>query len=478
MNRMSIELEKYKGKDSRHQCPACNDKSSFVYYIDTETKIPIHRTCGKCNRESGCGYHYTPKQYFIDNPKEKIERKDWTPPAPRKLEPPRPMGNLSFDLVERSNSTDSNFVRFLIDLLNDNSKVVQLCQLYKIGATKAKEVIFWQVDESNKVRTGKVMQYDPATGKRSKTQTTDWIHSRMQKAKLLTADYNLKQCFFGQHLLTDKTKTIAVVESEKTAIICSGLMPDFIWIAAGQLQGLNIDKSSCLAGRKVIFFPDLSKDGKTFDIWKAKATEIMEKYSCKIIVSDLLERNATATEREKGLDIADYLINEQQKKLQQPIIAESEPITEPEPIETPLPKPKQYARARGSEDENKDIVCPFDIVKEPPSEKREDETKHFFCAPTLSKREYRPQPKQNWSVEISEIEKYFAAVELPSQLLRLNECSTIINVRLFIDSHISTVKANNGVNVFLPHLNRLQTLKQILANNKNLQKYGTEKRTM
>lgn len=139
---------------------------------------------------------------------------------------------------------------------------------------------------------------------------------------------------------------------------------------------------------------------------------------------------------------------------------------------------RNSTRARGSEDENKDIVCPFDIVKEPPSEKREDETKHFFCAPTLSKREYRPQPKQNWNVEISEIEKYFAAVELPSQLLRLNECSTIINVRLFIDSHISTVKANNGVNVFLPHLNRLQTLKQILANNKNLQKYGTEKRTM
>jgi len=27
---MSIELQKYKGKDTRHECPGCNDKSSFV----------------------------------------------------------------------------------------------------------------------------------------------------------------------------------------------------------------------------------------------------------------------------------------------------------------------------------------------------------------------------------------------------------------------------------------------------------------
>ena len=82
-------------------------------------------------------------------------------------------------------------------------------------------------------------------------------------------------------------------------------------------------------------------------------------------------------------------------------------------VEPHQAKRKQYARARGSEDENKDIVCPFDIVKEPPSEKREkreDETKLFFCAPSILERDYRPQTKQNWSVEISELENYFAAV--------------------------------------------------------------------
>lgn len=322
---MNIELEKYKGKDTRHQCPACNDKISFVYYMETEKNTPIHKAVGKCNHESGCGYHYTPKQYFIDND----IKSEWKPSQHTKpVEPPRTMGVLNFDLVEKSASYQSNFVRFLFDIFDHNSTVnptiIRLCQSYAIGATKAKEVIFWQIDESGKVRTGKVMQYDPASGKR---QSVDWIHSRMIKAKLLPENFNLVQCFFGQHLLKlNPAATVAIVESEKTAIIASGLMPDFIWIAAGQLQGLNIDKCKCLTGRNVVLFPDLSEKKENrmtaFEVWSAKATEIMKTYQCKVIVSDILERNATGTDRQKGLDIADYLISEQRKKAGSPGLAE------------------------------------------------------------------------------------------------------------------------------------------------------------
>ena len=168
------------------------------------------------------------------------------------------------------------------------------------------------------------MQYSPEIGKR---QGVDWIHSRMIKQKQLPADFNLIQCFFGQPLLKlNTTATIAIVESEKTAIIASGLMPDFIWIAAGQLQGLNIDKCKCLTGRNVVLFPDLSEKKENrmtaFEVWQVKASEIMKAYKCKVIVSDLLERNATATDRQNGFDIADYLINEQRKKAQSPGLTE------------------------------------------------------------------------------------------------------------------------------------------------------------
>ena len=60
-------LEKYSGRASRHKCPKCGDPHSFAYYLDGNTGQPIDKTVGRCNHESGCGYHYTPKQFFIDN---------------------------------------------------------------------------------------------------------------------------------------------------------------------------------------------------------------------------------------------------------------------------------------------------------------------------------------------------------------------------------------------------------------------------
>lgn len=50
-------------------------------------------------------------------------------------------------------------------------------------------------------------------------------------------------------------------------------------------------------------FPDV--DG--FEYWAKKAKDI-EAMGCKVIVSDLLEKNATDEEREKKIDIADWLI--------------------------------------------------------------------------------------------------------------------------------------------------------------------------
>lgn len=71
-------------------------------------------------------------------------------------------------------------------------------------------------------------------------------------------DFELKQCLFGEHLLRDKAKPIAIVESEKTAIIASVYLPQFIWLAVGSLTNLNAEKCSVLKGRTVTLFPDLN----------------------------------------------------------------------------------------------------------------------------------------------------------------------------------------------------------------------------
>ena len=69
---------------------------------------------------------------------------------------------------------------------------------------------------------------------------------------------------------------------------------------------------------------------------------------------------------------------------------------------------------------------------------------------------------ENWSNTITELETYFKNIQIPAQPVKLNQCSTIENIQLFIDGHLSTLKTNNGKPYFLPYLERLQKLRQML----------------
>jgi hypothetical protein len=73
---------------------------------------------------------------------------------------------------------------------------------------------------------------------------------------------------------------------------------------------------------------------------------------------------------------------------------------------------------------------------------------------------------QNWDAEILELENYFTGITLPKKPLKLNNCSMITDCSLFIESHIAMVKGNAATNIFLPYLNRIQDLKEILINHK------------
>jgi len=201
---------------------------------------------------------------------------------------------------------------------------------YALGATKNKEVIFWQIDITGKVRTGKIMQYNPATGKRLKHESgaIDWVHNKLKKSGVLPEDFNLQQCFFGEHLLTlYPDKSVAIVESEKSALIASALIPNMIWLAAGNINGLSIEKCKVLKHRNVILYPDLG----AYEKWKEKAKLLNSELPSpqgeglgvrsgvrfKITVSNLLEDEATDTDRSNGLDIADYMIEEMKTKTSQ-----------------------------------------------------------------------------------------------------------------------------------------------------------------
>jgi len=304
-------LQPYKGKETRHDCPSCKAKLSFTQYLDGNTHKPIHDLVGKCNRESKCGYHYTPKQYFIDNPSAVETRhassNNSLPLVAKQPILPQPPSTIPFSYVQKSSSYKSNFVRFLCEFLTVEQMTL-IGENYALGATKNKEVIFWQIDIHGKIRTGKIMQYNPETGRRLKHESgaIDWVHNKLKKSGTLPEEFNLQQCFFGEHLLTlYPDKTVAVVESEKSALIASAVFPDFVWLGAGNIHGLSIEKCQVFKGRDVMLYPDLG----AFEKWSLKASEIHEKYNCKVTVSTLLEDEATDTDRANGLDIADYIIS-------------------------------------------------------------------------------------------------------------------------------------------------------------------------
>ena len=64
-------LEPYKGIATRHTCPACHRKRCFSRYIDTEKPIRFSNHVGRCDHEQKCDYHFTPREFFEQNPTEK-----------------------------------------------------------------------------------------------------------------------------------------------------------------------------------------------------------------------------------------------------------------------------------------------------------------------------------------------------------------------------------------------------------------------
>ena len=70
--------------------------------------------------------------------------------------------------------------------------------------------------------------------------------------------------------------------------------------------------------------------------------------------------------------------------------------------------------------------------------------------------------KEDWSVEITEIEAFFSTVPLPTIPIKLNEATTILDLKRFVENHLGIVKANDGKIRFKPYLDRLQTLKNVL----------------
>ena len=320
MNGYRFHLQKYR-PGSKTACPECGRKACFTRYIDEAGEISFPDNVGICDHINSCGYHYTPKEYLRDNPtvKEKLneqERNGGTPIVAKALAKPQPeqeprISFLPSDWVEQSmRRYDINPLYRYFTKVAGKEDTDRLFRLYRVGTSRmwGGAAVFWQTDRDGNVRAGKIMGYDAETGHRVKEpfNQVSWVHSVRK-----LPDFRMKQCLFGEHLLSDNSaamsaKPVAIVESEKTALVAAHFIPDFIWLATGGIHGcFNGEAMQVLDGREVILFPDL----KATEEWRQRLP-MLESVCRRATCSDLLERIATNEQRSLGLDIADFLLME------------------------------------------------------------------------------------------------------------------------------------------------------------------------
>lgn len=351
----------------KHICPSCN-KRTFVLYVDNETGNYLTENFGKCDRLTNCQYHNAPskgkKAFYIpflslkmvSNKAHKLTDVNGIISI---VPNSQILGQTKNDcwisewflknslipyLSNESKYFDTDEIGFVnvvtakepnleitksfhglellekmyaekpqIDNLSEflkihfsEEEIFTAKQKYFITGTShfwSNSTAFWQIDEKEKIHACKIMLYDRFTGERIKKPYNhiNWLHNAIKEP-----NFNLCQCLFGLHRITeDYQKTIAIVESEKTAIIMSIFIPDYIWIATGSKQNLKYELLKPIKKRNIVLFPDKGE----YIYWLNIATEL-NALRFKIAVSEIIE----ISDYPKGYDLADVYINEVELK--------------------------------------------------------------------------------------------------------------------------------------------------------------------
>ena len=256
-------LQKYSGRNSRHTCPACGRPHCFSLYVDAAGN-PLASNVGRCEHLNSCGYHRTPAQYFAENPQEH-EREKYRPAEPQRQKKEVRTDYIPFDLIQKSEGTANGLMRYLSKFFAQED-LAKVTKMYHLGSTRRGEIIYPQIDHGGLCRTGKVMAYgaDGHRVKRSECDAVDWLHARLMRQQGKAAsDYHLRQCLFGEHLLSQRPNDlVCVVEGEKSAVIASLVFPQYVWVATGGKYGLSAEMCKPLAGRDVLVYADADAVGE------------------------------------------------------------------------------------------------------------------------------------------------------------------------------------------------------------------------
>ena len=223
----------------------------------------------------------------------------------------------------RADSLDA-FQPFLAAGKLSEDQMHDACQRYHLGQTRSGIPMFWMIDDMN-------TPLDAHIGDR-------WISTLLKNREPLINAWHVAHCLFGLHLLAHaeahtgdwrncsiaKPKAsnatggpvtsvrpavtpISIVESESSAIVLSALFPETIWLAYATTTHLVPDLFAPLEGHIVTIYPNTDPTLSTYLFFQDLVTLTLQQYDLDITISPLLEDNATPTQKERNIDLLDYL---------------------------------------------------------------------------------------------------------------------------------------------------------------------------
>ena len=236
----------------------------------------------------------------------------------------------SMKMVEACRADDFDFFRPWIEAGKITvEQMHRACQRYQLGKTKSGQPIFWMIDD---------MQ-DPLDAHIG----NGWISTLLKKREPLLNHWRPNHCLFGLHLvnqgysggptegrsfhsknipheegrrartfleergLTSVRETVAVVESEASAVVLSELFPESIWLSYATTAHLAPELFAPLEGCTVTLYPRTDPTLSTYLFFEELADQTRRQYDLDITVDTTLEDHATASQKERGIDILEFL---------------------------------------------------------------------------------------------------------------------------------------------------------------------------
>lgn len=262
-----VSRQAWRAETAPHRYRTHDQAAGMIVRLAREAGVEVDKF-----RLSHRGQHRPKRQSRPSRPRWQ-QRQTSAPPRPANPNPT----HITAEQIERARAAADKTALYAF-LCREFGKeaTVEAFERYRVGGSNFAPQIGWKatsfpyIDTSGNCVDCKLMHLNPDTGSR-KTDTghlpTSWALAELLRRdkgnyppETTTADLRARWCNFGDHLTAERpTAPIAVVESEKTALICSMVYPQHVWVAVGSKSNLNAARFEPYRGRTVIVFPD--RDG-------------------------------------------------------------------------------------------------------------------------------------------------------------------------------------------------------------------------